>query len=74
MVDMKTETIVRYVASAVTVFVLLHFVVLPGLERPNTVTQLLSLAAFFFLVFWSFGWFDVKIKLGENNNNKTQEK
>ena len=60
---MKTEKIVRYVVSAISIFVMLHFVIFPGLENPNTVTKSISLGGFFFLLFWFFGWIKVTIKV-----------
>lgn len=60
---MKTEKIIRYMASAISIFVMLHFVIFPGLENPNTVTKSISLAGFFFLLFWFFGWIKVTIKV-----------
>ena len=67
---MKTEKIIRYTASAFSIFIMLHFVIFPGLEYPNTVTKAISLGGFFFLLFWLFGWIKVTIKVDSEKENQ----
>lgn len=66
---MKKEKIIKHTLSAICTFVMLHFIIFPGLDYPNTVTKTISLIGFFFLLFWIFGWIKVSIKLDSEKQN-----
>ena len=65
---MKAEKIIKYTSSTIATFILLHFVIFPGLDYPNTITKTICLLGFFFLLFWVFGWIKVSIKVDCEND------
>lgn len=65
---MNKEKKLKLVVSITVALILLHYVILPGLSYPNTVTQLLSLFGFFFLLSWIFGWVKVSLEKEQEKN------